>query len=277
MVSETHADFFSQIDWTRPWLAHIRGIGEAIAQAPDWRAALNQHAQQRAIHNHQGLPLHFVPQALLPAGVAYEAFISATGQVPTRDNLHDFFNALVWLTFPATKAQLNALQAAEINKVVAKNSTDFASNVKNTRGKLRDAATIFDENAVLLISTNTELSTALRAHAWEQVFVQQRASFQKTCVPLLFGHALMEKLVAPYKAITGHMWVMVDRMETLNSLPIAIDMPLDSIDRQLAVQLQHGLTTADFSPLPVLGVPEWWERQDEMFYRDQSVFRPKRE
>tara|TARA_R110001599_G_scaffold353676_1_gene594994 strand:+ start:13298 stop:14131 length:834 start_codon:yes stop_codon:yes gene_type:complete len=277
MASEVHAAFFSQIDWARPWLAHIRGIGEVIAQAPDWRAALNQHAQLREIHNHQGLPLRFVPQTLLPAGVAYEAFISATGQVPTRDNLHDFFNALVWLTFPATKAQLNALQAAEINKVVAKNSTDFASNVKNTRGKLRDAATIFDENAVLLISTNTELSTALRAHAWEQVFVQQRASFQKTCVPLLFGHALMEKLVAPYKAITGHMWVMVDRMETLNSLPIAIDMPLDSIDRQLAVQLQHGLTTADFSPLPVLGVPEWWERQDEMFYRDQSVFRPKRE
>lgn len=276
MPPEARADFFSQIDWTRPWLAHIRDVGEAIAQTPDWRAALNQQAHQRAIRNHNGLPIHFVPQAALPAGVAYEAFISATGQVPTRDNLHDFFNALVWLTFPATKAQLNALQAAEINRVSEENSADFAAHSKNTRGKLRDAATIFDENAVLLITNNTALSAALRAHAWEQVFIQQRVSFHKTCRPLLFGHALMEKLVAPYKAITGHMWVMANRMETVSSMPVAIDTSMDSVDRQLAAQLQHGLTTADFSPLPVLGVPNWWAGQDEMFYRDQSVFRPKR-
>lgn len=276
MASEVHAAFFSQIDWARPWLTHIRGIGEVIAQAPDWRAALNQHAQLREIHNHQGLPLRFVPQALLPAGVAYEAFISASGQVPTRDNLHDFFNALVWLTFPATKAQLNALQAAEIHKVSIENSADFASHPKNTRGKLRDAATIFDENAVLLITVNTELSTALRAHAWEQVFVQQRLSFQNTCIPLLFGHALMEKLVAPYKAITGHMWVMHDCGGSLAGAPVSIDVSCTQIDKLLAVQLQHGLTTADFSPLPVLGVPDWWEAQDHAFYRDENVFRPKR-
>ncbi len=56
----------------------------------------------------------FVPQESLPEGTAYEEFISATGNVPTRDNLHDFFNGLVWQTFPLIKRELNALQAAQI-------------------------------------------------------------------------------------------------------------------------------------------------------------------
>jgi hypothetical protein len=36
------------------------------------------------------------------------------------------------------------------------------------------------------------------------------------------------------------------------------------------------LSTAGFTPLPVLGVPGWWQGQDEAFYLDQTVFRPKR-
>lgn len=281
-MSINTADFLSSIDWTRPWLAHIRVVGEAIAQAPDWRAALNQHAQRRAIHNHQDLPIRFVPQALLPAGVAYEAFISATGQVPTRENLHDFFNALVWLTFPATKAQLNALQAAEIIKSSLQNGEVFVPSSDNlaggsngkSRGKLRDAATIFDENAILLVTSNADLVSALRAHAWEDVFVRQRDVFQQTCVPLLFGHALMEKLLAPYKAITGHMWVIEATSASLTAPFVAQDRRYDLVDTYLAQKLQGGLTTADFSPLPVLGVPDWWAGQDAAFYRDQSVFRP---
>jgi hypothetical protein len=56
----------------------------------------------------------FVHQDSLPAGQAYEAHIFQTRTVPTRDNLHDFFNGLVWLAFPQTKRRLNELQAAEI-------------------------------------------------------------------------------------------------------------------------------------------------------------------
>jgi len=273
------ADFLSCIDWTRPWLAHIRSLGEAIAQAPDWRIALNQQAQQRALRNHQGLPIQFVPQQTLPPGMAYEAFISASGQVPTRDNLHDFFNGLVWLTFPAAKAQLNALQAVEITKSSLQSgaafapSTDSAGGHGKSRGKLRDAATIFDENAILLVTSNADMVNALRAHAWEDVFVRQREVFQQTCIPLLFGHALMEKLLAPYKAITGHMWVIEAMPASLTEPSVATERRCDLVDMSLAQKLQRGLTTADFSPLPVLGVPDWWAGQDAVFYRDQSVFR----
>ncbi|TNF53836.1 MAG: DUF3025 domain-containing protein, partial [Burkholderiales bacterium] len=82
----------------------------------------------------------FVPQAELPEGMAYERFIFEKGAVPTREGLHDFFNGLVWMRFPATKRLLNRWQAAEIAK----------SGVGDVRGPVRDAITLFDENAVLL-------------------------------------------------------------------------------------------------------------------------------
>jgi hypothetical protein len=255
------ASFLEKIDWSRPWLAHVRDVGQAVAASPDWRAELNRRAAQCGLRNHRGLSVQFIPQADLPSGVAYESHISQTGGVPTRDNLHDFFNALVWLTFPQIKAQLNALQTRELEKADARSPS--------SRGKLRDAATIFDENAVLLVTANQSLIDALRAHRWAEVFVQRRTEFTGECRPYLFGHALMEKLVAPYKAITGHMWV-------LSESQVQTELDISRIDGRIAKQLVEGLTTSDFSPLPVLGVPEWWAEQNELFYADTAVFRPKR-
>ena len=103
------------IDWTRPWFATVLPARRQLdLQRDTVIAALNARARALDLRNPTGLPLAFVPQADLPEGVAYEEFIGATGGVPTRDNLHDFFNALVWLTFPRIKRQLNALQAAQI-------------------------------------------------------------------------------------------------------------------------------------------------------------------
>ena len=84
----------------------------------------------------------------------------------------------------------------------------------------------------------------------------------------------MEKLVAPYKAITAHTWV-VSADDAFFSLPSAARRAW--IDAQVAGKLaQHGLSTASFTPLPVLGVPGWWAGQDAAFYADVAVFRPKR-
>ena len=96
-----------------------------------------------------------MPQAALPDGCAYEAHIHATGAVPTRDNLHDFFNALVWLHFPTAKRLLNRLQAAAIAR----------DGVQASRGPVRDAATLFDENAVLFLSAEPALSPPCAAGA----------------------------------------------------------------------------------------------------------------
>lgn len=262
------AQFLECIDWSRPWLAHVRSTGQAIANASDWPSEINRRASQAGLTNRLGLPIRFVPQAELPTGIAYETFIHDTGCVPTRENLHDFFNALIWLTFPGIKVQLNALQAAEIKNAQLRGETSL-------RGKLRDAATIFDENAALFVTADASLADALRAHDWQGAFLTRRQEFEQNSRVLLFGHALMEKLVAPYKAITGHMWVVIVAPSQLSTCT-ALQDDCHFIDGQVADQLRNGLTTDAFSPLPILGIPEWWEAQSEVFYRDENVFRPKR-
>lgn len=256
------ADFLRAIDWSRPWLAPYRQLGQTLAGATDWRAAANDYA--RGIQNSRGLPVQFVPQSELPGGTAYEAFIAQTGMVPTRENLHDFFNALVWLTFPRVKSQLNARQAAEI---AARGGTS------TIRGPVRDAATLFDENAALLVSRDHDLLDAVRGHQWEEAFLTRRSLFAMSCEVILFGHALMEKLVSPYKAITAHAWPLyVDN----RYFALTPDARIDCLDERVAADLRKPLAPASFSPLPVLGVPGWWEAQDTQFYADKGVFRPKR-
>ncbi|WP_420476857.1 DUF3025 domain-containing protein [Noviherbaspirillum sp. ST9] len=262
--------FLSEIDWRRPWLGTIEETARPLLHADDWRDALSLAAQVLELRNHLGRPIRFVPQASLPEGMSYEAFISASGGVPTRDNLHDFFNALVWLTFPKIKVQLNALQAAEIARAQMQGATHGGKG----RGRVRDAATLFDENAALLVTCNPGLLEALQDHRWTEALMTQRECFWRDCHVSLFGHALMEKLVRPYKAVTAHAWpVLVDA--AFFRLPWT--ERIDRIDDIVAKQLEAGLTSADFTPLPVLGVPGWWEGQDAAFYADTSVFRPKRQ
>ncbi len=241
------------------------------------RAALNTAAAAQNLCTEAGLPLRFVPQVELPPGVAYEAFIATVGCVPTRDNLHDFFNALVWLHFPRIKARLNALQAAEIRRAeAAKASLETArptTHAPSQRGKLRDAATLFDENAALLVTADIDLLDALRQHRWQEAFLQRRKAFGTHCEVQLFGHALMEKLVNPYKGITAHAWPMVVGADFF-LLP-QVDRQL-LIDEKIRSQLSVALGSADFMPLPVLGVPDWLPGQDAAFYADTGVFRPKR-
>ncbi|NHZ34339.1 DUF3025 domain-containing protein [Massilia rubra] len=259
----------SQIDWARPWYDAVRPafarLGLDVGSVAE---ALNAAAAPLALVNQRGLPLRFVPQDQLPDGRAYEEFIGATGCVPTRENLHDFFNGLVWLTFPRIKQQLNALQAAQI----------ALAGVGKSRGAARDGATIFDENSALLVvragGEGERLVAALRAHGWIEALYERRDAFGPDAEVWLFGHALMEKLVAPRKAITAHTRVVVVGDEYF---ALSHDQRRAWIDGRVAAELaDQGLSTACFTPLPVLGVPGWWEGQDHAFYADTTVFRPKR-
>lgn len=257
------------IDWSRPWYDAIRDAVGRLGSAHHFRDSFTTQAAALGLRNHAGLPLSFVPQEALPDGTAYEEFIGATGGVPTRDNLHDFFNGLVWLSFPRIKVQLNALQAAQIAR----------DGVGKSRGPARDGATIFDENAALLVvrdcAGGQALTAALREHRWREAFLERRASFGPDAQVWLFGHALMEKLVAPRKAITAHTRVVVagDQFFTLNHA--ARRAWIDAtVARQLAAET---ITTEGFTPMQALGVPGWWPEKDEAFYADQAVFRPRRQ
>ncbi|RYX97242.1 MAG: DUF3025 domain-containing protein [Comamonadaceae bacterium] len=203
----------------------------------------------------QAAPVRFVAQSSLPPGTAYEQFIFETQTVPTRDNLHDFFNGLCWLTFPLTKKKLNGLQAAEIAR----------AGIQPVRGPLRDALTLFDENAAIL-SAPDAIWNALEAREWHRLFVDLRPLWADARL-VLFGHALIEKLVAPRKDITAHVYRANPPRGTLPEL-----------DAWLAADLSPAtLATKPFVPLPVLGVPGWWpENENFSFYDDSFVFRPPR-
>jgi hypothetical protein len=266
---------FAQIDWTRPWYDAVRpafdslGLPPEPGGAPGFIDAFNTNAARLGLCNQAGQPIRFIAQDDLPPGVAYEAHIGATGCVPTRDNLHDFFNGLVWQTFPLIKRELNALQAAQI----------AAAGVAPTRGPARDAATIFDENAALLVVRDNDAGRALvddlRAHRWLDVLFVRRDAFLRDAQCWLFGHALMEKLVNPRKAITAHVRVLLAPEAWFG---LDWDRRRAWIDAQLAATLvREKLNTAGFTPLQVLGVPGWWPGQDDAFYLDRAVFRPRRQ
>lgn len=241
-------------DWSQPWNAPFAVEGAAVRAACEQGMALPQALSAQI----GGAGPRFVSQAELPEGRAYEMHIAETGSVPTREGLHDFFNGLVWMRFPQTKRLLNRLHAAHIRQV----------GVGPVRGPMRDAITLFDENAVLLQAPDA-LWEALLAREWHRLFVGLRPLWAQARL-LGFGHALLEKLVSPYKSITGHVY--------RTPVPAGLGEDLAAWDRWLASHLTAAeLATKPFTPLPVLGVPGWWPaNEDPAFYADAAVFRPPR-
>ena len=252
-------DALSQIDWQQPWLAPWRDVGQQVAQGVQQGLTVHQ-----ALNAQGGAPVRFVPQSDLPAGVAYEAYIYATQCCPTRDGLHDFFNGLVWLRFPQSKKRLNQLQAWQI----------AADGIGSVRGPLRDALTLFDENAAIWLAPSS-LWQALRERDWQNLFTAQRLLWAQSTL-CLFGHAAMEKLVCPRKSITVH--VYVDAELAPPSLDLARDQDCAVLDQWLAQTLAAPrLSQKPYLPLPVMGVPGWWSaEQGTAFYADPQVFRPLR-
>ncbi len=259
------------IDWQRPWLAPFRETGQALIQSSDWLQAANQIARAHHLKTASGCSVVFVTQHSLPVDLAYEAHIYATGQVPTRNNLHDFFNTLVWLHFPHIKKTLNALHAA--NALAASTTSGVGNAASGTRGRARDAATLFDENAAIFICSDAQWADNLRQHQWRALLQRSPEDFFSKVSVVLFGHALMEKLVQPYKAITAHVWIMM--VEPAWFL-CSDKQRAETMDRSVAAAMSTDFSSRDFAHLPVLGVPGWWSEQSADFYDDPFVFRPCR-
>ncbi len=253
----TTATAASAINWDAGWLDPWRALGQRVAAHShgglDGATALNAVAAEQS--GLQRLGVQFVPQSALPGGEAYEAFIFRMRQVPTRDGLHDFFNGLCWMTFPATKTKLNQLQAAQIAQ----------SGIQPIRGPARDALTIFDENAAFFQGPDA-LWAALAAKDWQTLFVKQRPLWAQAQL-VLFGHALLEKLASPRKPITAHVY-----------RARAASNSIADIDTWMAADISADkLATKPFAHLPVLGVPGWCpDNENRSFYDDATVFRTAR-
>jgi hypothetical protein len=142
----------------------------------------------------------------------YDARI-ADGWVPTRSaNWHDFFNALVWATFPASKRVFHERQ----RKTVAARIEPDAKVLPKTRTREQDGLAILDEGSLLLLVTEPlvePLKAALDARDEAPIHA---AITRGEAVAMAFGHALYESLlVSREKPI----WAMVVLLPCPSPLP----------------------------------------------------------
>jgi len=268
----------SSIDWGQPWFAGIahkgemlaRGSGEPLCDSLNRLLTAGEAgggARGGRMRLASGKSLLFVPPSDLPEGRAYETHIHQTGRVPTRDNLHDLFNGLVWFAFPQIKARLNAMQARALKK---------SASAATGRGPLRDAVTVFDENGLVLACSSDDLAQALRRFDWRTLFIERRTATLMQTEPWAVGHGLLEKLVRPYKSITAHTLIIPVDDSYFRASP---HQRRATVDRLVADWLDNWpfFNTRDLCPLPVLGLPGWWpDNTAPGFYDDKEVFRPGR-
>lgn len=224
-------------------------------------------------------PLSFVSQDDLPHGTAYEAFIHKYAKIPTRDNLHDWFGACVWAKFPKTKALLNAKHIAHFDAV----------DSGNGRNRVRDTITVFDENgAIIAVSDDeigSEIADALVGFDWQTCLVKNRHYWHNPDIAkrhtgaraFIFGHALLEQMLNPYKSLCAHA-LIVRVPQVFFAKPLAMQLSMldellcDCLDKFLVA----GVTPRQLNPLPILGVPYFWDNADAAFYQDEFVFRKGR-
>ena len=220
-------------------------------------------AEHHPIFAGNGRQIRFVPPRA--DGMVYECRIWDSGAVETRpDNWHDWFNALVWLTFPQTKIAISARHV----RAMAPDG--------QVRGSERDALTHFDECGIVVLSSDPALLDLLRAFQWKTLFVERRAEVERCMRFFVFGHATYEALLKPFRGLTAKA-VLHEVDAAWLQMPVAAQ--LVAVDALLAADLSSGRYTRprDFQPLPILGIPGVVpENADPAYYDDTWQFRPGR-
>jgi hypothetical protein len=198
----------------------------------------------------------------------YESHIAETGEVETRENWHDLFNALAWVTYPRSKARINAQHAAILE--------EGGDAEARQRSPERDALTLFDEGGVVVACSSPGLLRHIVDFEWKELFWSRRAELQEKARFFVFGHACYEQALEPYIGMVAKtVFVPVSDFFFMLSL----ESQLEEVDKLVA---SHFASRARFAspkamaPMPVLGVPGWhFSAQDERFYDDESHFRSK--
>lgn len=232
-------------------------------------AACNPHITVQS-----GMPLRFVPQqqGKLSFEAQYEPRCYLSGEVQMRThNLHDLFNALVWLTFPAIKAAINARHY----RVLA--DAGVADAGRSQRGAVRDVNTLLDESGVIVACADRELAGLLVDFKWKELFWQRRERVKQNMGFYLLGHGLYEKALHPYVGMTGQGLLVSVEPEFFAKTTAR---QLEHLDRMLADRLgvrESSLATRELSPVPLLGIPGWAADSNcERYYENTAYFRPGR-
>ena len=269
--------------WNTDWLnrsdlfAPLRAVGARLPGIgwpnPDLLNALADDAGR--VVNAQGLRIRFVPPAPrskdFQAGFEPRAFLKGEVQLRPLD-WHDLFNALVWITFPTTKAVINARHYESLS------GESVSGAQTGNRPPARDALTLFDEDGMVILSSDAGLLELVREFRWKELFWIRREQVRKRMRFFLFGHALYHKALSPFVGMTGKA-VLLSVPDAFAQLPL--NSQIAETDRLLAAhvwdrtRMSHG---RELAPLPVLGVPGWWGgNEQESFYENTDYFRPGRD
>ena len=218
-------------------------------------ATLNRVARSVDLSLPGGTPLSFeAASSRRSSALSYERRISREGKIEIREgSRHDFANALAWLAFPLTKAALNSVHVRDGRDATA-----------NGRSRARDAATLLDEAGMIFVCGDAELTALLRRWQWHALFWQRRDIVAERVTPLVIGHGLLDKLHAPFRALTAQ--------------ALIVDATVDRADQVAAAEVRAwDFAPNRLAPLPVAALPGWdTEEIGERLFADREVFRLKR-
>lgn len=227
---------------------------------------------QGSVTNKRKKPITFVPQIETNKNFEqqYETMIYQMGEVQTRlSSWHDFFQVLVWCTFPKIKAELNAMHFNAASQRL-KNNPD-----NKQRSHLENFLTLFDECGAIIVYQNDEIPYLIREFRWKELFVSHKESFIKEINCIIFGHGMYEKAINPYIGMTSQCLFL---KQSSNFFLLPTVQKTQHIDAQISQSLAENnlWSTEDLHPFPLLGVPGWHkDNVDPVFYENKNYFRNK--
>jgi hypothetical protein len=242
-------------------LASYRGLIDQLGIEPRHLAGADQFAiwlracNQWLIAEGRSERLVAASKGQKTSALSYERRIVEQGEIETRDDLHDSMNALVWLQYPRAKRALSMLHLEQAGV-----SADLSR-----RGPRRDAATLFDEHGLVILTRDPVALSLLEGRQWQSAWLTHRAMFLKTTRLVVFGHALLDRLARPFKGLTGHAMLLLWQQE---------DWPHDArLDQLLQQRIAALASPRALLACPLMGWPGYAARQDLDYYADRSVFR----
>lgn len=297
-----------------PWIAVLsfwaydKKKAQSTAALPDMMNRLMQtmadiDGRYAIPKTYKGQAIAFIAPTTAPSHNAakyYERHIAEEGQIPTRNNGHDFFGALCWLAFPRMKAMINALHLRAIEKDTKSKTTATIG----PRGVERDFLTLLDESGVIVAirqGSSIDWKKKIAGKSWQSLFCEHRQALIHDTRILTLGHALYDKALQPYLSMTGraffvevpdHLFAKEPRIDERikrlsgDASKANIDSALEAfadyrsfmlwVDTAIANNLlarDEGWQPKALPPLPLWGYPLWHDNQHEGFYANDQVFR----
>ena len=224
-------------------------------RAPEW-PGIDTLVAQMPLATHR---FALQDRELLADGLHYEMRIGQRGLIATRaQNWHDLFNAMVWCRWPALKLALNARQQRHVG--------EMGPTVRN---RAQYALTQFDEAGVVVRVRDAGLLAHWDGHDWAALFHRHADAWARgdIAIAAIVGHALLEHALVPGQFVVGK----------------AVVVQGDADDAACVARVAQAIASGEslndpleLRPLPLAGVPGWFEGQDAAFYREAACFQPLR-